>query len=473
MEVRGLTTLCHRALNRNTLLPFLYQTTTIQPPVPLAPPTVRQRSFHTTRPRQGVYIKNHNTIPFENEDGTQEQDLTKLNPNEGRSERKFTITAPEKAVFDRISKAITDHQILKASKEKDPLGDDDDEVGPELLGGDDNVFSDLDAIFDEGLTKAKSLDEAKTHKATGERPLKRPYLALRPIVDTKARTLERSMFIGDGYRKDIAVAVADHHRKVLAIFDAAKSDREIWNTLETEVFTLIKKYDSLEKKATGQQEQAEKPTRKAGRPKVNKPATTDARKTKSLHAAAAESDDEETLYAILSSNFGGYCLTAQRHLRRSYPTSPYCMSLLPAIKRLGPMSHALAASVDLYNEILFLQWKEYSDLHGMADTIIEMGNLAIETNQTTLLILQLIRKDRNHNRRLTEDTPMRLWWTMAPVKEGWQKLKNLSRMMVEEREQARMRRAMVEAQRRRTEEEGVFAVEHPYQRSKDAVTPST
>ncbi|KAL8695238.1 MAG: hypothetical protein Q9218_000276 [Villophora microphyllina] len=450
MKARGVTALYHRALVGNSLLPFLYQTSTIQSPVRLT--TTARRSLHTSIPRQGVYVKEQNAIPFETEDGTYEQDITNLNPNEDRPERQSTITATERAVFERIFKEISEDQFKKATREENPL---DDDLEDELPGGGD-VYSDLDAIFEAALTDARRIDPAETGKRGVERPLKHYNLALNPFKNTGIRKLERSEFRGDEYREDVAIAVADHELKVLKMFEAARSDREIWNVLETEVFTLIKQYDSFKKQAK-QREQAEKPKRKRGYvPKADKAAITDAEKAKEL-PAAEQSDQEEKLQAILSSNYGEYCLSAMRHLRRAYPTSPYCMNLLPAIKRLGPISHVLAASTDLYNEILFLQWKEYSDLLGMADTIIEMRNQAIETNKTTLLVLKIVQRTRWRVKRA--DNPMKVWWEVAPVKEGWHKLKYLSRVMLEESAQAKSRRLMEEAARNRMEGEGEVNIE--------------
>ncbi|KAL8631984.1 hypothetical protein Q9189_002248 [Teloschistes chrysophthalmus] len=388
---------------------------------------------------QGVYIKNHSAIPFENEDGTYEQDLTNLNPREDRVERKTTITASEKLVFQRILNEISDDQIQKASKEEDPL----DEESEFDLSGPDHASASLNALFEAALTEARHLDEVQTHKPMHDRPVMHYNLALNPFKNTATRNLERPLVIGDGYRKEIALAVAHHDRKVRSMLDAATSDRDIWSVLETEVFTLIGKYENLEKEAN---EQAGKPRGAAGRSVA-----------KGLQAPA-QNDEIEELRAILSSNYGEHCLAALRHLRRSYSISPYCMSLLPTIKRLGPMSHALAASLDLYNEIIFLQWKVYKDMHGMVDTIVEMVNLGIETNHATLFVLRLVHLEEWRCRVIYRNPrdPLKLWWTMAPVKESWQKLMQLSKEIWREKARAEMRRREVEEAewQRTTEEEG-------------------
>ncbi|KAL9586091.1 MAG: hypothetical protein Q9212_001129 [Teloschistes hypoglaucus] len=432
MEVRGLSAIYHKALIGNTLLPFLYRTTTLQSPVRLLTPTTRRRSFHTTRPSQGVHINKHSAIPFEKEDGTYEHDLTNLNPWEDRAERKTTITASEKLVFQRILGEISADQIKKASKEEDPLPED-----PELHpSGPDGSPGDLDALFEAALVEAGYSDDARTRKPTLERPVKHSNLALNPFKNTGTRKLEKSLVIGDEYPDKIALAVAHHDRKVQSMLHAATSDREIWSVLETHVFSLIENYDSLEKEA---KEQPGKP--RGGRGRGRGPLVA---ATKNLHPLG-QSDQIEELHAILSSNYAKHCLEALRDLRHSYPTSPYCMSLLPAIKRLGPMSHALAASVELYNEIFFLQWREYNDLHAMADTIVEMANLGIETDRMTLFTFWLVHKERRKMIDRPPGDPKKLWWTMAPMWEGSQKLEYVWNELTQEKEQSRMRKSMERA----------------------------
>lgn len=142
-----------------------------------------------------------------------------------------------------------------------------------------------------------------------------------------------------------------------------------------------------------------------------------------------------------------------RRLRRTFPTSPYCMNMLPTVKRLGSISHVLAASVELYNEILFLQWKEYSDLHGMADLILEMGDQGIEGDEVTLKILTMVQYARRTAK--LENRTMRLWWDLKPVETGWQRVSGAAKKVRHEIAQARTRKQLEESEvKNRTDADG-------------------
>ncbi|KAL8703890.1 MAG: hypothetical protein Q9201_002941 [Fulgogasparrea decipioides] len=452
----------HKVSIGNTFLPFLYQPRTIQRPTIRSPKARNQ--FHTSGVRRGVYVKHDassDAIPFETDLKPRESDGANGSINQGASEddpfaqsiedtsarhlRKSTITASEKAVFDRIFTEISEDASKKAAREEDPLDDDFQDESPTC----DDPYDDLNALFDSALKQVTPANRRDSSTQGGERvrsfALGSYKTAIDPFKHTDYRKLERSIIRGDEFRQDIQKAVLNHERRVITMFDEAKTDTEIWNVLETEVFSLVKKYGTYKQQVEGQ-ENAKKPKRKRGRvSKTEQEAALEAEKKQELRAAE-KSTQEEELQAILSSNYGEYCLAAMRHFRRSYPTSPYCMNLLPANKRLGPISHVLAASADLYNEILFLQWKEYSDLHGMADTLIEMGDQAIESNEVTIQILKMV---KNARRRVRIDNhPMQLWWQLRPVRQGWERLRELAKRVYQEVKQAKVKKSLEEAEMR-------------------------
>lgn len=75
-------------------------------------------------------------------------------------------------------------------------------------------------------------------------------------------------------------------------------------------------------------------------------------------------------------------------LAQHYPTSLILPSILPHIKSLGPISHVLGASTELYNELLRVRWRVYSDLSGMNDLLVDMQNSGVGFNEETLRIIK-------------------------------------------------------------------------------------
>ncbi|KAL8788446.1 MAG: hypothetical protein Q9213_001669 [Squamulea squamosa] len=432
------------------LLPFLYHTRTILSPATQSSRT--QSCFHTGRSRL-VRIVKTDAIPFEggigdrgNDDkfrnvveSSAGEDLFAQSMGEGtnRPLRNSTITASEKAVFERIFKEISDDASKKAAEEDNPL--------EKNLEGDEpsnsDAYSDLNALFDWAISKS---DRAKQQRPSAGADRKHPdqisrhfTTALDAFGATPQKILRISIERNSEDDKKIRTSVVENNRNVMKKIDEAKTDTEIWNVLETEVFTLIIQYESQMKDL---EEQNKPKKRKRGSlSKVDKEVAAANEKKQSLQARNKTFQQAET-EAILSSNYSDYCLAAMRNLRRTYPASPYAMNLLPTVKRLGSISHVLAASVDLYNELLFLLWSQYSDLHGMADLITEMGNQGIESNETTLRILRMVSSARS--RAHVEDKPIKLWWKLAPVDAGWSRVRRMADKVYLEILQAKARRAM-------------------------------
>lgn len=440
------------ATKRSTLLPFLYQTRTIRSPT--VPSSRAQRCFHISKARKACNATSHNTsdpIPFEgaidaqgndDQNGPVEEDWPEDDPvtsstgdSTSRPLRNSTITASEKAVFERIFKEISDDASKKAVQEDDPLENnpDDDEV----LNSD--VYSELNEIFDKAISKTDPAVQRSLRVGADKKhpdQISRNFMTAIDAFGGASNKIRR-IFIARGSEDEqkIQSSVVEHSRKVMKKIMDAKTDTEIWDVLETDVFILIKQQDS-QKKILEEQNKPAKRKRGGSISNADKEAAAAKEKKQSLRIREKSLEIE----AILSSNYGDYCLAAMRNLRRAYPASPYAMNLLPTVKSLGSISHVLAASVDLYNEVLFLLWSQYSDLNGMADLIDEMGNQGIESNEITLKILRMVQFAKA--KAFREDKPMKLWWTLGPVVAGWTKMRRNAAKVHFEILQAKARKAM-------------------------------
>ena len=155
------------------------------------------------------------------------------------------------------------------------------------------------------------------------------------------------------------------------------------------------------------------------------------------------------LLRFLQANYGSCLLHAQRILRISLPHSPYALALLPAIKDLGPISYVLGASTDLYNELLFIRWKHYRDLHGCADLLAEMLSQGLQVSTHTLFVWKDVERTRIRERSGVEEdkgasekdaevaykdktswngnsTSIRsFWWLLHNVQSGWNRWSTL------------------------------------------------
>lgn len=359
------------------------------------------------------------------------------------------MTASEQAVFDRLTKDVS--QPTNSETDGDDILDQDEIIS----GYDPNI--DLDGIFEDAIRQLRMQDELAAK--TAAKNLLSGTALLRPrAIDTMApdreqalgaRRLKQPLKLADGTtlgdevetdeeRARLGVACYDHRTMVSGMLDSTKSDVEMWQVLEKEVFSLITHLDEHIKLV----ERAKKlQAAKARR------ARAEGKKTAEVELEKGDLDKQEissgkltetkaipinNLLAILQENYADYCLHALRLFRRRYPTSLYGPNVLSAIKKRGPISYVLGVSTDIYNEILFLQWTQYSDLHGMADTIEEMLNQGIEGNEVTTALIRGIAKQRRMGKGAVSGPVVKEWWSMRGNVEGWKRMLNLFQRIMRE-----------------------------------------
>lgn len=98
------------------------------------------------------------------------------------------------------------------------------------------------------------------------------------------------------------------------------------------------------------------------------------------------------------------------------------MQVLPAMKRLGPVSYVLGASTELFNELILLRWTLYADLAGMTDLLDEMRNQGVEINDTTIhhfsVVARIREEAKKHERLQSATNSVHVWWRMMAVEKA-------------------------------------------------------
>jgi hypothetical protein len=227
--------------------------------------------------------------------------------------------------------------------------------------------------------------------------------------------------------------------RVSSLLELAETDFDVWRILEKDVFKHVEQLNAL----IIEEQKAEK-----AKPKMDG-RYKDQRDAAAAAAAAALNAVQElpnppkakdpriaSVLVILQANYGVHCLDAMRILRTRFPTSLYATALIPHIKRLGHISYILGASKALYNEMLYIRWVHYRDLHACADLVNEMLTQGVGTNKYThavfvdalkirLAARRQRRAQKKHNGGVAEDrkpamsSALAAWWTMQGVMDGW------------------------------------------------------
>lgn len=423
-----LSTYLYLAASSSTFFPFLYQTRTLQPHLSPTKHWKRisrtHRSFGTTWGNQGRArrLPSDDHIPFEVDElhgANDEPDPSFRSHDKAASRRDSTITAEERAVFARIFKEIARSENkagYPGDKAKQGLDD-------SFHYGKENDFEDIHEILGQALKQEKLFKESnaadglKRNKHSSKRLLDGQNVkTLIPLEDSIGPIHLASLNSGDSATsavieeesKELAEIRRAHESATVEKMEAAKTDIELWKVLETEVFTLVK---SLKDKMR------------------------------------SKDDTVFPASVLLSKNYSHYCLIALRLFRREFPTSQYALSLLPAIKKLGPVSYVLGASSSLYNELLLLQWTQYTDLDGMADLLEEMRKQGVEVDGDTIKILHAVARDRSKalsdTSELESDQVAKAWWRLRGVEESWNRLQQL---LDECREEFQKRQKVIESQ---------------------------
>ncbi|KAF2631642.1 hypothetical protein BU25DRAFT_385118 [Macroventuria anomochaeta] len=400
-----------RALSRSciptnkTLLPFLYQTATIQQWKPAAQPIARRNISRYSRKDD----PSAEDIPFENKEELPPA-LDDLEPA-----RKTTITGSERAAFEKLYRKFNtrgsrqnekDHEV-----EIDAIADeywepDEEEEDPKAS---------LDKIFDDALKgKAKSAREWNRSgtEQLRSRKSKQDLQSMAEHVLKGTRPLEmRARELRAKKKKDTSAQAAKlnearlrERNRIDALLTSAKTDRELWETLQREVFDQVRQLDL--------DSTAPKPKRPARNAKSTSTTTTVDPK-------------------ILFTNYPHHLLTALTTLRTHFPASPLPLSILPTIKSLGRSSYALGATTALYTTLLRTAWLQQSSYPLLTSLLTDMHNGAIEFSVDTLALLdQVIREfDMARSGRLGRE--MQMVYGMEQFGEGIREVRRWRQVVAE------------------------------------------
>ncbi|EGS19467.1 uncharacterized protein CTHT_0049280 [Thermochaetoides thermophila DSM 1495] len=146
-------------------------------------------------------------------------------------------------------------------------------------------------------------------------------------------------------------------RRVEAKMLQCKTDFELWDVLEEEVFPMVEKL--------GLDEESTKAATKNGKRGRGK------RKDKlPVH-----------IYGPL---YPAYLMAALRLLDTRFArSSPLALQVLPRVKELGLASYVLGVSTPFYNELLRIHWKRHGDPRAVFDLLEEMRAVGLYCDEVT------------------------------------------------------------------------------------------
>lgn len=396
-----------------TFLPFLYQTSTIQ----------QWRRFQNTGD------------PFPSL-----QDVQDLSQHATRPPRRTTITDTERKTFDKLLKNLDPQRQQQEQDGEREFPDDFEESDEDF---------DLDSIVESALKK-------ESMQTPGRRS--RKSRSKENINSLAEAILQRDLRNERQQRRDEAIAKADRihklqdkeYARVTELLYAAKSDAEVWDVLDQEVFSVVRKLD-----LDGTPNPPQKTKKKKRRPKNSSSEQTEAAEAPSASEATpptaissteqpkleGNKDGTRNTLSILTANYPNLLHTACRLLRTSFPTSTLPLALLPTIKSLGRSSYQLGASTPLYNELIRHAWLTYTSYDFIISLLQDMDNGGIEYDVSTLELLQAIISETNKAKKGRYGSAIRAVWEIDGSREGRKKLRRWRAGVAERLQREAIRKA--------------------------------
>lgn len=348
----------HNLPTMSTLLPFLYQTRTIQFSVSR---TVRPalRSFHATsvRPR-----RDESSVPFEWDDNSPhrgERDIGEEDVNSS-SGGQSTITPTEERAFRKIFADIAKRSRHAQDQHGFP-------VSRSPIATKDSAFE-----ADKVLRKYPPALRDSVRAALGlpelEKALPRVDMAARREAEEAAAAEVLEQWEKQKALRDEA---ADRIEQLLK---ECKTDDEVGAVMEREIFSMVKKLGIDEGKTTSRFA--------LGEPAEEVQAEEGA--AKEAGAAKLDIDSHGPLYSL-------HILQGLRALDQDFSRpSSLALKVLPRIRELGMASYVLGASTPFYNELAAITWRRHGDVRGVMSLLQEMLFAGLTPDLQTLRLVHEI-----------------------------------------------------------------------------------
>lgn len=356
----------------------MYQTATIQQWRPNTQPITRRSIF--SRSRDG------DDIPFEDE--------TLPPAIDQEPARKTTITGSERAAFEKLYRTVNAQGRPKNDKDH---AVELDQVADEYYEEEEEPSKSLDQVFDEVLKGGSRLRASRTIVQRTRPAHEQPEEKIPTAKKKSGKTLwEQEDSLAAKLRiKDLKTVQME---KFHSILQNARTDRELWQILDREVFEPVRKLNLDGTEATKEQEQRPKPKANAKR-------------------ELSVSDQR-----VLFQNYPHYLNTAVHTLRTDFPASPLPLSILPTIKALGRSSYALGATTTLYKSLIRTAWIQQSSYTYINTLLTDMNNGAIEFDRDILALLDSIIKEHDLARSARLGREMQMVYSMEQFQDGIRKI---------------------------------------------------
>jgi hypothetical protein len=310
--------------------------------------------------------------------------------------RGSTITARERRAFQKIFSDIFESSLRPSAKKEDWFNDDDlEDSRPENKQ---RAKSKLDNILTSSIRR-ESLSNREGIEAAVERYPPALQAAAARAMGLANNEEDEGAALVEGTQLDeqqLEALREPECTRVEGLMKNAKTDLELWDVMEKEVFPLIAKL-GLEDASSSESAVVPKgvESKKKREKKTNTEEVPEEVQQPELNQLM-KAEHEVSPLSIYGPLYPSYLLLGLRLLDRGFAKpSPLALALLPRIKSFGFISHVLGASTQFYNELLRIYHYRQDDFRGMLDLLTEMEDSALDVDDETLgIVLDVIKAQR-------------------------------------------------------------------------------
>ena len=415
-----------------------------------------RRSLHGRRndersPSQGY-------VPFEAADEEELGELDRLGSSTSGTGRGSTITAEERATFERIFKDIVkttaprrDRTAATPVSSPDDVDDDKNDKLEDLQ----SILASVTSRDRHGRERSAQLSfSSADHRdpnlarhepdQTQDRPWMSYPQSLRAAAaaaTTMRRLQLRASRAGpagtheatDGVEHEAVDLRGEHIRgelkRVEGLLRGAMTDLEVWTILEREVFSGIRRLEKhlgTPETTVEAKRQASQGPGEAGQARVDETAPPP---SPSPPNVAVGLD-------MVGPNYPHLVLLAMRMFRYEFGQPSACLTLFHRVKSLGSISYVLGATTALYNEMIALRWRSYADFDAVDELLAEMDKAGVDFDERTHQLVRGIGHERSEARRGASGPVTAALWRMGRLERGLQKVtvwEAVARRKVQER----------------------------------------
>ncbi|KAL6866404.1 hypothetical protein ACO1O0_002512 [Amphichorda felina] len=380
----------------STLLPFLYQTRTIQRAWRCRPAIPFARLAHS----KGGSNDNHGSeaVPFDWEgqeppkeyrQGSSKKFYSDLSHESLKKDQRVTLSPTEAQIFKRIFDEIAEGKmpVAKSLHKQD---------------------SDADGRFPWQTGQARSLVE---HARMSE--FRDKYLARSPPSLRKAANKALGMFelapsesaMEEMSEEDKQLWAerlryrqmrADEKKRVEGLMRACRTDFALWELMGKEVFSIPERLGLRPKPAApAPKRRGRKAAAKVEEEEqLAEQSTTDQTETPET-SAIADSNEEggKLIMDVHGALYSGYLILGLQLFDTAFTrSSPFAFQILPHVKSLGLESYVLGVSTPFYTTLAGLHWDRFGDASSALDVIQEMSSTGLYVDAEVSALLDRIRE---------------------------------------------------------------------------------